>query len=478
MDILPPRYRDAELIGRGGMGEIYRARDEVLGRTVAIKVLAERYAENPDVRKRFTREALAAARLSGESGVVTIFDVGEWNERPYIVMEFLGGGSLDNVLRSRGPQPPRQALQWLDEAARAIDAAHAQGIVHRDVKPANLLLDQNRCVHVADFGIASAAGLDSLTLTGTVLGTAGYLSPEQAQGERATPASDRYALAVLAFELLTGTRPYETETATAEALGHVQAPIPPISDRNPMLPEELDAVFDRALAKNPDARFSSCAEFVAALRRAFADAAETTRRHATVAPTRQQERPSRRPVLPLALAGLLAAGLAGVALATALTADDDEPAARGDVKPRTLVRTVTATGADRTVPVTVTMTAPAAPPPPPPAATTTGAATPPPPPGQSAQARIAEGIALTDQATNLIRAGRYAEALPVAQQALARLRGSGETYEAYANYDVGKALAELNRCPEAIPYLRRRQQLIRDNHPDVNAALRKCGAAP
>ena len=224
VDILPARYRDAELIGRGGMGEIYRAVDEVLGRDVAVKLLAERFAGEAEVRERFTREALTAARLSGEPNVVTIFDVGEHHGRPFIVMEHLAGGSLEDVLRREGAQPPGRALAWLEEAGRALDAAHAAGIVHRDVKPANLLLDGAGNVNVADFGIASAAGLDSFTRPGTVLGTAGYLSPEQASGERATPASDRYALGVVAYELLCGERPFARDNPTAEA-----APRPPRS---------------------------------------------------------------------------------------------------------------------------------------------------------------------------------------------------------------------------------------------------------
>src|SRR5687768_8800401 len=216
VDKLPSRYRNARLIGRGGMGEIYLATDEALGRDVAIKVLSEGFAEQADVRERFKREALAAARLSGEPGAVTIFDVGEHRGRPFIVMEHVPGGSLAD--RLRGGRPPLgDALGWLEEAGRTLDIAHGHGIVHRDVKPGNLLLDASENVHVADFGVASAAGLASLTRTGTVLGTAGYLSPEQARGERATPASDRYALAVLAWEMLTGERPYASETPTAEA---------------------------------------------------------------------------------------------------------------------------------------------------------------------------------------------------------------------------------------------------------------------
>src|SRR5205085_2726462 len=216
-----PRYRDPERVGHGGMGEIFCAVDESLGRAVAIKVLSERFAQDQAIRRRFTREALAAARLSGEPNTVTIFDVGEWNERPFIVMEHLPGGTLDDRITREGPQPVDRVLRWLEQTAAALDHAHARGVVHRDVKPGNLLLDRDGNVHVADFGTASAAGLDSLTLTGTVLGTAGYLSPEQARGDRATPASDHYALAVVAFELLTGKRPFEADSPTAEAAAHV-----------------------------------------------------------------------------------------------------------------------------------------------------------------------------------------------------------------------------------------------------------------
>ncbi|MGH3104269.1 MAG: serine/threonine-protein kinase, partial [Gaiellaceae bacterium] len=283
-DILPPRYRDPERIGRGGMGEIYHATDTVLNRAVAIKVLADRFSEDEQVRGRFTREAMAAARLSSEPSAVTIFDVGAWEERPFIVMEYLPGGSLEEVLRQGGAQEPGQVLAWLEQAAQALDAAHRHGIVHRDVKPANLLLDTAGDVRVADFGIASAAGMDSLTKPGTVLGTAGYLSPEQASGERATPASDRYALAVVAFELLTGARPFESETPTAEAAAHVHAPVPSISALRTDLPRELDAVFERALAKDPAERHPSCAELVGAIRGALAEAAGTTRELAGVAP--------------------------------------------------------------------------------------------------------------------------------------------------------------------------------------------------
>src|SRR5919204_2646320 len=292
--ILPTRYRAPKRIARGGMGEIYRVTDATLGRAVAVKLLAERYSEDEAIRQRFTREALAAARLSGERNVITIFDVGEWDGRPFIVMEYLGGGSLEGRLRDGGAQEPDQALTWLEQAATALDAAHREGVVHRDVKPANLLLDREGNVHVADFGIARAAGLDSLTMTGTVLGTAGYLSPEQARGEAATEASDRYALAVVAFELLSGRRPFENDSMTAEASAHVNAPVPSIYELCKELPPQVDAVFQRALAKDPAARYPTAAEFVAALRRALSPATAATR---ALAPAHAARAPRRRNVL-------------------------------------------------------------------------------------------------------------------------------------------------------------------------------------
>ncbi len=344
--ILPPRYREPELIGRGGMGDIYRATDAVLGRVVAIKILAERYAHDKSIRERFTREALSAARLSGEPNTVTIYDVGEHDNRPYIVMEYLGGGSLDDVLQSDGAQAPERVFTWLEEAARALDVAHREGVVHRDVKPANLMLDGEGHVHVADFGIASSTGMASLTMTGTVLGTAGYLSPEQAQGDRAGPASDRYALGIVAWELLTGTRPFESESATAEAAAHINAPIPAVSAAGD-LPRELDPVFERALAKDPADRYGTAGEFVAALRSAVSDAAGSTSNFAAAPPPTTATRPlqrvdeaeyvpapprdyTSRGAWPLLAVLLILGAIGGAMLAYFLTRGDDNPGAGRD----------------------------------------------------------------------------------------------------------------------------------------------------
>jgi len=246
---LPNRYADPRAIGRGGMGQIYLAEDRELGRKVAIKVLDDRFAGNEQLRERFKREALAAARLSGHPHVVTIFDVGESQGRPFIVMEYLPGGTLGDRTR-QGPVEPGEALSWLGQIAEALDAAHELGVVHRDVKPPNLLFDARGELVVADFGIARVADdtLTGMTATGTVLGTAGYLAPEQALGQPATPASDRYALGVIGYELLTGGRPFERQSETAEAAAHIHEPVPPASERHTGLPRAVDGVFDRALA--------------------------------------------------------------------------------------------------------------------------------------------------------------------------------------------------------------------------------------
>jgi serine/threonine-protein kinase len=345
VSLLPPRYGDPVRIARGGMSEVVKATDTELGRSVAVKLLDDGRADDAELRDRFEREARAAARLSGEAHTITIYDVGVWRGRPFIVMEYLSGGSLGDVLRAEGAQPLARALRWLGEAAGALDRAHGHGVVHRDVKPANLLLDEQGSVHVADFGIATALGLISLTRTGTVLGTAGYLAPEQAEGKPAGAAADRYSLGVVAFELLTGERPFSRESATAEAAAHVSAPVPAATSRRRELPRGVDPVFERALAKQPETRYGSCREFVDALEDAWGADAAVTR----IAPIPLRAPPRRRRAALLALAALLLLG-AG-ALAAELTDGNGRATAQPPPPP------------PRTVTVTVrrTVTAPPAP---------------------------------------------------------------------------------------------------------------------
>jgi tRNA A-37 threonylcarbamoyl transferase component Bud32 len=438
---LPPRYRGARLIAHGGMGEIFLATDEVLGREVAVKVLAKRYALDESLRERFKREALAAARLSGNHNIVTIFDVGEHDGRPIIVMEYLAGGSLEKRIDGKRRLDTAQVLDWLEEAAAALDAAHDAGIVHRDVKPGNLLLDDRDHLKVADFGIASAAGMDSFTQTGTILGTAGYLSPEQARGERATAASDRYALAVVAWELLTGRRPFQSEAATTEALAHMNAPVPSVRTANWALPASFDAVFQRALAKDPATRYAHASEFVAELRGALHDDEGDTRlidsgwtepvlRPTT--PTRvAAQTPGRRWWIP---ALLVAALIAGGVLAAVLVSGGSKKQAQ----PRTVIRTVTGPG--QTVRETVT------------APTTTASTSASAPSGGS-------GAQLNLAGYRKMQAGDYAGALPLLEQAVQKLNGTGSLDEGYASYNLAYTRYALGDCTDVLALLDHAQSI-------------------
>ena len=465
--VLPPRYRDTQRVARGGMGEVYRAKDSVLGRTVAIKVLAEHYADDDGIRRRFTREALAAARLSNAPSTVTIFDVGEHEGRPYIVMEYLPGGSLADRIAGDGAQPPGRALAWLAQTAAALDAAHSRGIIHRDVKPANLLLDDDGRIHVADFGVASAVGLDSFTAAGTVLGTAGYLAPEQARGEPTSPAVDRYALAVVAFELLTGSRPYQGTSPTAEAAAHVNAPVPTATALNPELPREVDDVLRQGLAKDPDARFPSAAELVAALREALDAAAGRTVISRTAVPTsvpRSVSPSGRRSRLPLALVGLGTLLVAGVALAAAIT-NGDEDGRTTEARPATVPLTVRETITQEGTTVVTTVTTEAEPPP------TTEA----PPTTEEARTEATQATtkpdeepdeqpsgdpaALNDQGYALQQAGDYAGALPLLEQSVSGLAGSGSLTEAYASYNLAFTRRALGQCDGVLELLARSEQV-------------------
>jgi hypothetical protein len=482
-DLLPGRYTDARLIAAGGMGRVFHACDAELRRDVAVKVLAERYADDEAVRARFRREALAAARLSKNPNIVTIFDVAEYEGRPMIVMEYLEGGSLEARVQGHDGCEPGQVLAWLEQAAGALDAAHAAGVVHRDIKPGNLLLDGSDRVHVGDFGIASAAGLDSMTETGTILGTAGYLSPEQAQGERATAASDRYSLAVVAFELLAGRRPFESDSTTAEAARHATAPVPSIRNLKGDLPAGFDRVFKRALAKEPAARYPSAAEFVAELRAALHEDAGTTAWNipkrpmptaiTQVAPPTSPGHPPRaaaagassprRWLLPL-LVLLLICG--GIAAAFAATRSGRSQAAGAKRKPVTIVRTVTRPGTT----IKQTVTAPA---PPPVTVTSAGA-----PPATTAPTVSGTGAGLNEAGYAKMRVGDYRGALPLLEQAVQQLTGTGTLSEAYADYNLAYTRYELGQCSGVLALLDH-SQAVQGRRSEIDAlrrdAERACG---
>jgi serine/threonine-protein kinase len=291
---LPDRYRVRRRLATGGMAAVWCAEDLVLGRTVAVKVLAERFAHDDMAMRRFKREARAAARVSTHVHVVTIYDVGDLEidprdidstARPFIVMEYLAGGTVADAIRV-GAVRRQEAVRWIREAAAGLDHAHARGIVHRDIKPANFLLNRSRVLHVADFGIARLVSEDTITSTGELFGTAAYLSPEQALGREATGASDRYALAVAAFELLAGERPFDAPHFAAQARQHIEDERPRASDRDRTLPSAIDDVLIRGMAKEPDERFETAGDFVDALETGLSGGVAVTTKRAT-APRRR-----------------------------------------------------------------------------------------------------------------------------------------------------------------------------------------------
>jgi eukaryotic-like serine/threonine-protein kinase len=259
------RYERRARIATGGMGEVWRARDTVLGREVAVKILKREYADDHTFRARFAAEARHAAGLH-HPGIATVFDYGLLPEgTPYLVMELVDGKPLSELLANKQPLDAEPARMLALQTAEALAFAHAAGVVHRDVKPANLLVTPGGRIKITDFGIARAIGSVAFTQTGQIVGTPQYLSPEQARGDTATPASDVYALGVVLFECLSGRRPFSGDTPIATALAQIQQEVPPLPDT---VPAALAAVVARALAKDPAERYADGTAVAAALRAA------------------------------------------------------------------------------------------------------------------------------------------------------------------------------------------------------------------
>jgi beta-lactam-binding protein with PASTA domain/predicted Ser/Thr protein kinase len=266
--IIDQRYRVLNRLGSGGMADVYSAEDNQLGRKVALKLLYRRFAEDSEFVERFRREASSAAGLQ-HPNIVGIFDRGEWDGTYYIAMEYLEGRTLKQLIREHGAMPPDLATDITIQVLRAARFAHKRGIIHRDIKPHNVILDEEGRAKVTDFGIARA-GASDMTETGSIMGTAQYLSPEQAQGQPVSPRSDLYSIGVMLYELLTGRVPFDAESPVAIAVRHVSdRPIPP-AEVNPNVPPALDAVVMRALEKDPARRFADADEFIAALEQARA----------------------------------------------------------------------------------------------------------------------------------------------------------------------------------------------------------------
>jgi serine/threonine-protein kinase len=257
--VLAGRYVLQGLLGQGGMADVELAYDKVLDRQVAVKLLHQRYTDDPAFLERFKREARAAASLN-HANMVAVYDTGEQDARPYIVMEYVAGRSLRDLLRREGVMPDR-AGEIASDAALGLDYAHERGLVHRDIKPANIMLSDEGQVKVTDFGIARAAGVDTVTQTAAVFGTAAYIAPEQAQGESVDRRTDVYSLGVVLYEMLTGRQPFTADSAVALAYKHVSEPPEPPSQINDEISPALESVVLRAMAKNPDNRYQTAHEF-------------------------------------------------------------------------------------------------------------------------------------------------------------------------------------------------------------------------
>jgi eukaryotic-like serine/threonine-protein kinase len=331
-DVIAGRYELVELIGRGGMSSVWRSHDRLLDRTVAIKVLHEQYTTDEEYVERFRREARSVAQLS-HPNIVTVIDRGEEGGRQYIVFEYVEGENLKQLIRRSGPLPVRDAVLLGLQMARALGFAHDRGLIHRDVKPQNVLLNENEQAKMTDFGIARSVDVDGVTITGTVLGTSEYIAPEQARGQRVDALTDVYSLGVVLYELLTGDVPFQGENFVAIALRHVNEPVPSVLDRRPDVPPRLAMAIERAMAKRPEDRFASMDELVAELEACLAELDPASEQATMIAPgpvarSRGGERAVRRPrrrggiVWPLAaLIAILA--VAGLAALGAMALRDD-----------------------------------------------------------------------------------------------------------------------------------------------------------
>ena len=318
--VLSGRYRLAEKLGSGGMSTVYLAQDEVLDRPVAIKLLHREISQEADQLERFRREARTAARLS-HPNLVSVIDAGEDEGRPYIVFEYVDGETLKHTIQREGELSVDEALAYAIEIGRGLIAAHGRKLVHRDIKPQNVLIDSDGRARVTDFGIARSLEGKGMTATGRVLGTTDYVSPEQAMGEEVDERSDVYSLGVVLYEMLTGDVPYHAETQVGVAMKHVNEPMPDVLARRPDASAAVAAVIDRATAKDARDRYGSVGEMVrdleATLEVAAARGGGTSGEATTVldsVPRSRRRLGGRRVSLTGVLMALVGAGLIAAAL--------------------------------------------------------------------------------------------------------------------------------------------------------------------
>jgi serine/threonine-protein kinase len=331
-ELIAGRYELEELVGTGGMSSVYRAHDRLLERDVALKVLHEQFTADSDYVERFRREARSVAQLS-HPNIVTVIDRGEQEDRQFIVFEYVAGENLKTLVEREGPLPEEQAVRLTLQIARALGFAHEHGLVHRDVKPQNVLLNGDGQAKVTDFGIARSLDVKGgLTQTGTVMGTSDYIAPEQARGSRVDAQSDIYSLGAVLYELLTGEVPFPGDNFVAVAMRHINEPPPSVREHRPDVSPRLDAAIRRAMAKEPRDRFGSMDELCAELSACLGPETAASGAQTMVVPGRKRPRRRQRPPRPpagrpsiwpliLLLAGL--AVLAGILAAVFAFTDSD-----------------------------------------------------------------------------------------------------------------------------------------------------------